>query len=194
LAHRATGILNTADVSRTSGLAQTTLRRYLHLLQTVFLITPLPAWAPRVSHRAQKAPKLFFNDSGLLAHLLGLTTESTTRASGLPGALLEIFVHSELQKQLAWAETRCELMHYRTSAGAEVDFVLQDREGRIVGVEVKASTQVSADDFKGLRHLRSLLGDQFFRGVVLHPGIESVAFDPQLASIPIGALWAGADT
>ncbi len=193
LAHRATGLLNTADVSRTSGLPQTTLRRYLHLLQTVFLITPLPAWAPRQSHRAQKTPKLFFSDCGLLAHLLGMTTQSIATTLGLPGPLLETFVHSELQKHLAWADTRCELMHYRTSSGAEVDFVLQDHQGRIVGLEVKANARASADDFKGLRHLRALLGDQFYRGVVLHAGIESVAFDPQLASIPIGALWAGAE-
>ena len=192
LAHKATGTLNTADLSRTLGLAQTTLRRYLHLLETVFLLTPLPAWTPRESHRAQKSPKLFFNDSGLLAHLLGLSTRHLAAAPGLPGALLETFVHGELQKLRGWADTHCELMHYRTASGMEVDFILQDRQGRVVGVEVKSATQARADDFRGLRHLREVLGAQFYRGIVLHPGTQSVAFDPQLASLPVAALWESA--
>ncbi len=190
LARKATGTLNAADVSRTLGLPQTTLKRYLQLLQTVFLITPLPAWAPRESHRAQKSPKLFFNDSGLMAHLLGLSAPPLISAAGLPGPLLETFVHAELQKQCAWASTACELMHYRTSTGIEVDFIAQDRQGRVVGIEVKSSTQASANDFKGLRHLRDIVGEQFYRGIVLHPGKESVAVDPQLASVALGALWA----
>ena len=190
LAHKATGMLNAADISRTLGLPQTTLKRYLHLLQTVFLVTPLPAWTPRESHRAQKSPKLFFNDSGLMAHLLGLGAQSLSIAAGLPGPLLETFVHAELQKQCTWASAGCELMHYRTSTDIEVDFIAQDRQGRVVGIEVKSSTQASANDFKGLRHLRDIVGERFYRGVVLHPGKESVAFDPQLASVPLGALWA----
>lgn len=192
LAHKATGTLNTADLSRTLGVAQTTLRRYLQLLETVFLLTPLPAWAPRESHRAQKSPKLFFNDSGLLAHLLGLSAQQVASAPGLPGALLETFVHAELHKLRGWADTQCELMHYRTATGMEVDFILQDRQGRVVGVEVKSATQARADDFRGLRHLREVLGSQFYRGIVLHAGTQSVAFDPQLASVPVMALWASA--
>ena len=81
-------------------------------------------------------------------------------------------------------------MHYRTATGIEVDFIAQDRQGRVVGIEVKSSTQAAARDFKGLRHLRDILGEQFYRGIVLHPGTQSIAFDPQLASVPLGALWA----
>jgi predicted AAA+ superfamily ATPase len=191
LAHKATGMLNTADLSRTLGLPQTTLKRYLTLLQTVYLVSLLPAWAPRASHRAQKTPKLYFNDSGLLAHLLGLGTSKTTAepTTGLHGAVLETFVFAELQKLLGWAQTPAQLMHYRTSTGHEVDFILQDRQQRVVGIEVKASAHIGADAFKGLRHLRDMVGPQFHRGIVLHPGTQTVAFDPQLAAVPLQALW-----
>ena len=194
LAHKATGMLNTADLSRTLGLPQTTLKRYLTLLQTVYLVSLLPAWAPRASHRAQKTPKLYFNDSGLLAHLLGLgkTQRKTTTdpTVGLHGAVLETFVFAELQKLLGWAQTPAQLMHYRTSTGHEVDFILQDRQQRVVGVEVKASVNIGADAFKGLRHLREVAGPQFHKGIVLHPGTQTVAFDSQLAAVPLQALWA----
>jgi uncharacterized protein len=78
----------------------------------------------------------------------------------------------------------------RTSTGIEVDFIAQDRQGRVVGIEVKSNAQASANDFKGLRHLREIVGEQFYRGVVLHLGTQSISFDPQLASIPMSALWA----
>jgi predicted AAA+ superfamily ATPase len=111
----------------------------------VSLLPTLPAWTPRASHRAQKSHKLFFNDSGLMAHLLGLGMQLLQNAPGLPGPLLETFMRAELQKQCAWASTACELMHYRTSTGMEVDFIAQDRQGRVVGIEVKY----------GLRRLRA---------------------------------------
>ena len=78
-------------------------------------------------------------------------------------------------------------MHYRTATGIEVDFIAQDRQGRVVGIEVKSSTQAAARDFKGLRHLRDTMGEQFYRCIVLHPGTQSIAFDPQIASVPLGA-------
>ena len=81
-------------------------------------------------------------------------------------------------------------MHYRTATGIEVDFIAQDRQGRVVGIEVKSSTQAAARDFKGLHHLRDIMGEQFYRCIVLHPGTQSIAFDPQLASVPLGAPWA----
>jgi uncharacterized protein len=195
MAHKATGMLNSADLSRTLGLAQTTLKRYLTLLQTVYMVSLVPAWAPRESHRAQKAPKLFFNDSGLLAHLLGIGKANLAALPGLHGGLLETFVFAELQKLCGWAQGEggvplgTQLMHYRTSSGAEVDFILQDRQGRIVAIEVKASTHITGDAFKGLRHLRELIGPQFHRGIVLHPGTQAVAFDPQLSAVPLQALW-----
>ncbi len=193
LAYKACGTLNTADVSRSLGLPQTTLKRYLTLLEMVYFISLLPAWSPRESQRAQKTPKLFFNDSGLLAHTLGVRTTKLAADGGvgvgIDGTLLETWVFNELTKLQGWALAPTDLMHYRTSTGMEVDFILQDRQGRIVGIEVKASSQVTGNDFKGLRHLRDLLGAQFHRGIVLHPGVQTVAFDTQLAAVPVAALW-----
>ena len=50
--------------------------------------------------------------------------------------------------------------------------------------------QLGNNDFKGLRHLRELIGPQFHRDIVLHPGAQTVAFDSQLAAVPMRALWA----
>jgi predicted AAA+ superfamily ATPase len=103
--------------------------------------------------------------------------------------LMENFVTMELLKQIGWSKTRPSAHHFRSSSGQEVDFVLEDQAGRIVGIEVKSSKSVGADDFRGLRVLRELAGKKFVRGIVLHDGDSTVHFDQEFASAPISALW-----
>jgi len=189
LAARASGLLNFAELSRSSTIPQSTLKRYMALLEMTFLVEPLPAWAGSLSRRLVKAPKLFLCDTGLLSHLQGLTEERLAADTNLAGALVENFVVSELRKQVAWSETQPELFHFRAQTGQEVDVVMEDRAGRIVGVEVKASASVGANDFKGLRDLATTVGGKFRRGIVLYTGSESVPFGENFHALPMRALW-----
>lgn len=188
LAARAGSLLNTADISRDSGIAQTTLKRYLSLLQTLFLFLELPAWSINVGKRYVKMPKAFLSDTGLASHLLHLTEERLGQDPGLWGALLENFVGMELRKQAAWSKEHPQLFHWRTHGQQEVDLVLE-AGGRLVGIEVKAGTTVTMDDFKGLRALADDAGRRWVRGIVLHSGSELLSFGSNLAALPISALW-----
>jgi len=105
------------------------------------------------------------------------------------GPLLENFVALELRKLIGWSRTQPELFHFRIHAGPEVDVVLEDAAGRLVGIEVKAAASVSADDFKGLRALAQYAGRRFHRGLVLYTGRESVPFGAHLYALPVDALW-----
>ena len=80
-------------------------------------------------------------------------------------------------------------MHYRTSTGVEVDFVLENRRGDLVGIEVKAAATISGKDFNGLRHLREITPQQFKRGVVFYSGDQVVPFDEQLVAVPLALFW-----
>ena len=80
------------------------------------------------------------------AGLAGLGEESLKRDRTLLGPLLESFVAAELRKQASWSETRPSLLHFRTLAGREVDLVLEDAAGRVVGLEVKAASVATASD------------------------------------------------
>lgn len=193
LAARSGGLLNIAELSRTSGIPQTTLRRYLTLLETLFLIRLVPAWSSNLGKRLQKSPKLFLSDHGVMAHLQGLGKPGVEAGLGLPGDLVEAFVHAELAKHQTWAEQRTSLMHYRTTTGMEVDFVLENRRGELLGIEVKAATTVTPKDFNGLRHLRETTPKQFKRGILLYTGEQVVRFDKHLIAVPIAMLW-NADT
>lgn len=191
LSARSCGLLNIADVSRSLGMPQSTVRRYIALLEATFLVVLLPAWTSSRSSRLAKSPKVVICDSGLACHLIGADLGRLERDGSARGAMLENFVAMELMKQRDWSSTRPSIHHFRTAAGHEVDLVLEDRAGRVVGVEVKAAGTVTSDDFRGLRALRDLAGRNFLRGIVLHDGSESVRFDPSLMSVPISALWSG---
>ena len=153
------------------------------------MIKRIPAWSRNVSSRAISTPKVAFVDSGVAGNLLDANVRNLLRPGGPLGPLLEGFVLMELARQLTWSRPRVELFHYRTKDGTEVDAVLEDRQGRVVGIEVKASSTVRADDFRGLRHLADRLGADFVAGFVLYTGTQTLPFGPRLRAVPASALW-----
>ena len=190
LATRSATLLNFAELSRSSGLTQTTLKRYFSLLETLFLVVRIPAWAHNPGKRLVKAPKVFLPDSGMLAWLSDMSPDKLQTLPGLPGALVETYVATELLKHLAFSQRGLSLWHYRTQADTEVDFVLEDRQGRITGIEVKAGASVDGSSFKGLRHLQDTESERFQRGIVFYGGSDLVAFSPQLLAVPLSWWWA----
>ncbi|MGA9310540.1 MAG: DUF4143 domain-containing protein [Pseudonocardiaceae bacterium] len=79
--------------------------------------------------------------------------------------------------------------HYRTKDNVEVDAVLENRQGRVIGIEVKAGSTVREEDFRELRHLADRLGDDLIVGLVLYTGGQTLPFGPRLRAMPISALW-----
>jgi uncharacterized protein len=188
LAARTGSLMNYSEVSRSVGLPNTTLKRYLTLLQATYLVREMPAWSANLSKRLVKAPKGLLTDTGLAAELVG-AGEGSGPPEAVRGGLIETFVAMELEKQRAWADRRVSLHHFRTSSGQEVDLVLEDAAGVLVGVEVKAAVRVTAGDFRGLRALQEARPAAFHRGVVLYSGNEVVPFGDHLYAVPMAALW-----
>lgn len=189
LAARGASLLNFSELSRSAGIPLTTLKRYLALLEIAFLVQTLPAWSANLGKRLVKAPKVLLTDSGLMVYLLGVGGDRLALNGTLGGPLLENFVAMELRKQATWSKTQPTMFHFRTSAGHEVDIVLETRDGRIVAIEVKATASPGAADFKPLRLFAEATGKRFHRGVLLYTGSESVAFGPNLHALPVSALW-----
>jgi predicted AAA+ superfamily ATPase len=188
LASRTASLLNLADIGRGIGLPYATLQRYMALLQTTFLVRLMPAWATNLGSQVTKAPKVAFVDTGLAGALLQLTEGRLLGEPVLWGGLLENFVGLELLKQASWHPDPPQLFHFRTPKGAEVDLVLE-RNGHVVGVEVRSTQTVTAGDFKGLKALAEVAGRRFHRGLVLYLGRQAVAFGPNLQAVPLTALW-----
>jgi predicted AAA+ superfamily ATPase len=189
LAARTAGLLNISDISRTIDIPFTTLHRYLTLLETIYLIKTLPVWSANIGTRMTKTPKILLTDTGLAGYLLGASEERLARNGALRGSLWETFAAMEILKEIGWSKTRPELYHWRTTNRDQVDLLMEARDGRIVGVEVKATATPDSGDFKGLRTLKAVLGDRFHRGVVLHGGTNLTPFAPDLFAVPIERLW-----
>ena len=106
------------------------------------------------------------------------------------GPLLETFVYSEILRQSEWFPDTGGLYHFRDKDQYEVDVVVEDLAGKIVGIEVKASATVRREDFRGLRRLASAAGGDFRLGVILYDGDRVLPFGEDLIAAPISALWA----
>lgn len=185
LAHRAGGLLNDADAARDASLNHITYRRYRVLLEQLYLIFTLPAWSRNIGKRWVKAPKLYFTDTAMLAHLLGMDIHTLRKKDpALYGKILENFVASELLKELSYSQNGS-LYHFRLQNGYEVDFVIEKPDGRIIGIEVKSKETLRADDFKGLHALRESAGNIFLKGIILYQGKEVVPIGKNLWAVPL---------
>lgn len=189
LAARSGTLVAAGALEKDLELSRNTIQRYLRLLEEIFLIKRIPGWRRNLGSRVTAAPKLVFTDSGIAARLLAADPHTLRRPGGPFGPLLEGFVIAELARQLTWSQTLAEMYHYRDKNKVEVDIVLQDRHGAVVGIEVKAGSTVRSEDFRGLAHLGRQLGDEFRAGLVLYTGAQTLPFGDKLRAVPISALW-----
>lgn len=190
LATRVGSTVNFSDIARLAGLKNSTLQRYIALLEQVFLILKIPAWTPNAEGQFVKSPKVVMNDTGLLCHLRG-EGDGLMENRAVAGTFLENFVAMEIVKQLSWMEDPLKLYHFSTHKGAEVDLVLEDRRKQLYGIEVKSMASVKESDFRGLKKLQELAGSRFKKGIVLYTGEQTLGGfgGKNLYAVPITALW-----
>lgn len=183
--------LNLTDIAAASEIPRSTLTRQMDLLETLYLTHRVPAWSRNVSQRTVSRPKVSLLDSGLAARLTHLSAAGAAPAANpeRAGNLLEGFVAAELRKQSTWAEIPFRIYHYRDRAGAEVDLVLETPDGRIAGIEVKASAAPRGKDARWLSELREKLGARFIGGLILHTGQRSGSRGERITACPIDVLW-----
>ena len=189
LAHHSGQLTNFTQMGGQVGFDDKTTRKYVGVLEQLFLVRRVQPWFRNQLKRLGKTPKLYFLDSGLLATLLGVTAGQVAKDRAIFGRLLETFVYSEILKQISWINNSCTLHHYRDKDQDEVDIVVEDGSGALVGIKVKASATVNSSDFKGLRKLVDACGDDLKLGLVLYDGEKSVPFGNRLFAAPMSCLW-----
>ncbi len=190
LGHQSGQLTNFSQMAGQVDLDDKTARRYVAILENLYVIRRIEPWFRNQLKRLVKTPKLHFLDSGLLSAFVGATQERIENDRSIFGPLLESFVFAEITRQSAWMDDPCTLYHYRDKEQNEVDIVAEDPIGNIVGIEVKASATVSASDFRGMRKLAEITGEYFKRGLVLYDGEITVPFGDRMFATPISSLWA----
>tara|TARA_B110000211_G_scaffold233821_1_gene301141 strand:- start:204 stop:1424 length:1221 start_codon:yes stop_codon:yes gene_type:complete len=189
LAHHSGQLINYSKVGSLLDMNSVTTQKYTGILEQLFLVSALPPWHTNRIKRLVKSPKLHFLDSGLLAALQDITLEKINKDRRVFGSLLETFVFTELQKLASWNNNRYEFAHFRDKQQNEVDIVLRNRSGQIVGIEIKASAAVNSSDFSGLRKLADAYPKEFVLGLVLYDHDQTIPFGEKLMAAPISALW-----
>jgi predicted AAA+ superfamily ATPase len=190
LATRAGNLLNDADIARDIGLNPVTSKFYRNILKTMFLNFDVEPWFRNIGKRLVKAPKGYLIDTLMMCHMLDLNLEDIEKNKpDLFGHVLENYIATELTKLLTFSDTKAKLLHFRTSDGKEVDFVLERQDGSVFAIEVKKSESVNLQDFKGIHELAELTSKEFIGGVVLYSGKEVVPFGKNLWAVPFHVLW-----
>ena len=189
LAQMAGQMCNYSQLGGQVGLDSKTAAKYVGVFEQMYLLRRADVWARNRLNRVVKTPKLQFLDSGLLAALLDLTAQEVQQNRTRFGSVLESFVYGELLKATTTAEGRYSLMYYRDADKVEVDVVIENAAGQLIGVEVKASATVRESDVRGLRKLARLAGDQFKLGILLYDGDETLPLGDNIWAAPLATLW-----
>ena len=173
-----------------AGISRKTALAYDALLQDLMVTDHLPAWSTNRLKRLSRTPKRYIVDSGLLAGILRVTIDDVLASAGLLGSVIDTFVVAQLRAEATVARTRYRLSHLREQDGRrEVDVIAELGGGRIVGLEIKASANVSRSDARHLEWLSKAMGDRFAGGAVLHTGPDAFDLADRIVAAPISTLW-----
>lgn len=135
LAHQQGATLNLSKLAGSLGIDGKTARRYLDLLEGLYLVRSLPPWSRNAGKRLVKSAKVYWRDSGILHALAGLASREHVLGHPLCGASWEGYCIEQILNRLPTKGATAS--HYRTHAGAEVDLVIEEADGRISAIEIK---------------------------------------------------------
>ncbi|OQY41724.1 MAG: AAA family ATPase [Anaerolineaceae bacterium 4572_78] len=186
-------LLKYASIANDLAQNDKVVKSYIEALEWMFIVKRI---SPFVKNSAKRQtigmPKLHTVDTGLACYLLGLKKPQQLLTSEFYGGLLESFVVMECFKHIAWAEETVNIYHFRDGKKNEVDIILEQADGYLIGIEVKASNTVRESDFKGYRQFAELVGKRFKYGLVFYTGSRLLPFSsgsiPYYA-IPLSVLW-----
>ncbi|MFA4889098.1 MAG: ATP-binding protein [Candidatus Omnitrophota bacterium] len=143
LASRCGAVLNKTDIAAPLGVSVPALAEWINILEITGQIIVVPPFYENFGKRLIKSPKIYFTDSGLASHLLGIETASALRKSPFLGQIFEGFVASEIAKHQINRGKRRQIYYFRGQQGLEVDFIVPGASGKIIMIEAKAARSVN---------------------------------------------------
>jgi predicted AAA+ superfamily ATPase len=176
LAHYHGQTWNGAEVARALGISEVTVRRYLDILEGVFMLRVLQPWYANVKKRQVKSPKIYFRDSGLLHHLLGIRLVNELYTHPKIGASWEGYVIEEVIKAISPDQ----VYFWATHSGAELD-LLVIKNGRRIGVECK---RVDAPRLTASMHT-AFSELELAKLLVIYPGTQPYPLGDNIFAVPL---------
>ncbi len=182
--------IDKSKITTSMGIANQTLDTYLGVLENTYLVDKLSPYLKTDYERVNKQSKYFVSDTGLMCSVLNWKIDDLILDSDKNGKLFETYVYNQLISQVDLENFDYSLYHYRDREKREIDFIIQDSNNTIYGIEVKSGTLISKDHFKHLKWFKNNLAkDKKFVGIVLYSGENVVPFGENMFAIPINNLW-----
>ncbi len=176
-----------SEIGARCGISRPSLQNYVGALESLYLFQQVPAWTKTDYAKAGKRGKWYACDPGLPPNLLGWNEAEARDDPDRSGKLVETWVLHELSVRATlegW-----DVWQYRDADKREIDFLVEDGEGNLLGVEVKAGSIVRTEDFKHLRWFKEKMAPRGFVGVVMHTGDEVASFGDRLFAVPMSSFF-----
>lgn len=164
--------LNIANLSSKTGVSVPTLRSWISILESSYIMYQLPPFFKNFNKRLVKSPKLYFYDTGLASFLLGIRNEKTLLESEFKGALFENMIITEYVKQNYHNNLYHDFYYWRDSNGHEVDLLVSN-DTAYDAIEIKSTKTILPKQFAGLDFLANIGGDAIRRKILVYGGDSS---------------------
>jgi hypothetical protein len=187
LAARTAQLLNLADLARDLGVAVNTAKAWLSVLEATYQVVVLRPFFANIGKRLVKTPKVYFMDTGTLCYLVGLKNPEHAASGPMGGPIMEAAVLAEIIKTLTHRGIDPQIFFWRTSAGAEVDILVQTPSG-MIPIEVKLSATPQPAMAATIKSFQQDIGGNAGPGFVVHPGRIRLPLGPNVTALPFTEL------
>jgi len=193
LSQRAGGLLNNANVMKETGLDAKTYEKYKSLCDNTFLTFELPSWTKpnRLNKKFVKQKKLYFTDTSLLCHIMQRDMEDVYKNDKTAmGHIFENFIATEIMKA-AQSLDSFGVSHFNPvqNQGKEVDFVIENPNGKAIGIEVKLDSTINEKDWANMNTLQETIGNRFIKGIIIYTGNDLMQVSRKIWAVPVQYLW-----
>jgi len=179
-AGRAAQIINLTSIANEVGVDVKTIDSWISVLERSYIVFRLAPYHTNFNKRVIKSPKLFFHDTGVLCHLLGIKSITALTKRKDYGAIFENFVISEIKKNRMNKVQFGDLYFFRDSTGNEVDLII-DQGDKLIPVEIKSSKKIHKDDQRGIKWFNKVFRQE--GGIVIYAGKDNKSFDQQIEQL-----------
>jgi len=184
LAARSAQILNLSDLARDVGIAVNTAKDWISILEASFQIIILRPYYANIGKRLIKSPKIYFTDTGLLCYLVGLRDVEHASAGPMAGSIYENFVVADIYKRFLHRGEEPAIFYWRTTAGSEVDMVIETQAG-LVPLEIKLSQTPRPEMAREIQAFRRDFKEKALPGYVIHPGDIVLPLGEGVSALPL---------
>lgn len=170
LSNNTSNLLNPENLARNLEISSHTVNEYVKLLENLFFIKKLSSYHKNKGKEVKKMKKLYFIDTAIVCFLSGISENKLLNNRELFGQLLENYIYIELKKHISFSEQKFEMYYYRDIKKKEVDFIIENKEGKIIAIEVKSAERLSSKDLAGLNSFHKNYSDNILSMYVIYGG------------------------